>query len=72
MITALCIFGYIILLFLTAWGLHRWGDVEDKGDALCLGVIWPIVWIFLLTGLLLMPFIWIGKQLIRLWDNFEN
>ena len=72
MITALCIFGYIILMSFTSWGLYHWGAVEDKGDALCLGVIWPIIWIFLLTGLLLMPFIWIGQQIIKLWDKLED
>ena len=71
MITALYILGYIILMLVTAWGLHRWGDME-KEDALGWATIWPVVWFFLLTVLVLCPFIWVGQQIIKLWDKLED
>ena len=72
MITALCIIGYIILMLFTAWALYHWGNVGDKADSLGLGVIWPCVLLYLLAALLLLPFWWIGQQIIKLWDKFED
>ena len=65
MITALCIIGYIILMLFTTWALYHWGNVGDKADSLGFGVIWPCV-------LLLLPFWWIGQQIIKLWDKLED
>ena len=55
MITALCIIGYIVMIFVTAVFCHKFFEME-KDEALGLGFIWPAAIFIGICLLIMLPF----------------
>jgi formate hydrogenlyase subunit 3/multisubunit Na+/H+ antiporter MnhD subunit len=71
MITALCIIGYIVMIFVTAVFCHKFFEME-KDEALGLGFIWPAAIFIGICLLIMLPFWWIGEKIIELWNYIED
>jgi Na+/proline symporter len=73
--TTLIIIGYIFMICLTAYLLNKFkflDIIDSKSDCLVAGIIWPLVYVFILIGIPITLIVAGIEGLANLWESWEN